>query len=241
MAKSENSQNSEKFEPGAARFGNFINYYSFNSVSKRLEAIPSDLLSQLQLNIHPVVCLDIGCNSGDLTVGLYSHLTSNIDGTKMHVLGIDLDDVLITRCNESNQYPEFVTYQQIDIMDANSTAQLTAFLEKYNRTEFDLITCFSTTMWIHLNYGDSGLNNFLKTVSNITKFLLLEPQEWKCYKAAVRRMTRLNREAFAIKKLQVKEITGHITKFLQSECNMKFHACFGETSWGRSLYLFQKN
>ena len=52
------------FEPGAARFGNFINYYSFNSVSKRLNVIPSDLLVQLKLSDQPIVCLDIGCNTG---------------------------------------------------------------------------------------------------------------------------------------------------------------------------------
>lgn len=52
------------FEPGAARFGNFINYYSFNSVCKRLEVISPDLLSQLNLCDHPIVCLDVGCNSG---------------------------------------------------------------------------------------------------------------------------------------------------------------------------------
>lgn len=61
------------FEPGAARFGNFINYYSFNSVCKRLNVISPDLLSQLNLCDHPVVCLDVGCNSGvsDISICAY--------------------------------------------------------------------------------------------------------------------------------------------------------------------------
>lgn len=61
----DNSINGNKlFEPGAARFGNFINYYTFNSVSKRLNVIPSDFISHLQRNTNSILCLDIGCNSG---------------------------------------------------------------------------------------------------------------------------------------------------------------------------------
>lgn len=61
------------FEPGAARFGNFINYYSFNSVCKRLNVISTDLLSKLNLCDHPIVCLDVGCNSGvsDFSIFMY--------------------------------------------------------------------------------------------------------------------------------------------------------------------------
>lgn len=55
------------FKPGLARFGNFINYYSFNPSEKRL-----NLLSQPDCSIEHLInssskslqCLDIGCNSG---------------------------------------------------------------------------------------------------------------------------------------------------------------------------------
>ena len=51
--------------PGAARLGNFINYYQFNPANKRIDHIPSDLLENYLSRKSGVVhCLDIGCNSG---------------------------------------------------------------------------------------------------------------------------------------------------------------------------------
>ena len=54
--------------PGAAPYGNFINYYSFNPPNRRLQFIPRDLTSRM-LNDRirhdgEVTVLDIGCNSG---------------------------------------------------------------------------------------------------------------------------------------------------------------------------------
>lgn len=118
--------------------------------------------------------------------------------------------------------------------------QLRPFLDQHKRTEFDLVTCFSTTMWIHLNHGDTGLDRFLKNVSGITRFLVLEPQEWKSYKSAVRRMSRLNQELFALDKLKTRDIAKHISEILTNECEMDLDKCYGETSWGRNLYLFQR-
>ena len=60
-------------EPGAARFGNFINYYQFNPTEKRVCHLPKDLLQKIVPKIDdqkfsvlkpPIVCLDIGSNSG---------------------------------------------------------------------------------------------------------------------------------------------------------------------------------
>ncbi|GBN68832.1 Pre-miRNA 5'-monophosphate methyltransferase, partial [Araneus ventricosus] len=145
---------------------------------------------------------------------------------------------LIFRCLKVNILEGHVTYQQMDIMHNSSVSQLESFLEKYNRTEFDLITCFSTTMWIHLNHGDNGLDNFLHIISKLGKFLLLEPQEWKSYKSALRRMARLNREAFALEKLKTRDIIHHLMHVL-AQYGKNEHQCFGETSWGRSLFLFE--
>ncbi|GIY23537.1 pre-miRNA 5'-monophosphate methyltransferase [Caerostris darwini] len=229
---------SEKpFEPGAARYGNFINYYQFNSVSKRLNAIPPNLL--LDFKRSPVLCLDIGCNSGELTSGLYSHLRSELpDNIEFFILGIDLDSNLITRCKESNVYTEHITYQQMDIMSDSSQLQL--FLQKFNQTQFDLITCFSTTMWIHLHHGDEGLNQFLKFISELGNYLLLEPQKWTSYKSVVRRMKRLQCETFTLEKLKIRDTVDHLLKFLPLECN-KYLYKFEETSWNRSLFLFKND
>ncbi|KAG8185927.1 hypothetical protein JTE90_010714 [Oedothorax gibbosus] len=242
MTTQSNELNEVKpFHPGAARFGNFINYYNFNSVSKRLNPIPSEFISNLTLNSNSVLCLDIGCNSGELTSGLYTYLVSNAKGNaEIFILGIDLDDVLITRCNESNPHPNNITFQQIDIMEETAMTQLKSFLDAHKRSEFDLVTCFSTTMWIHLNHGDMGLDRFLKKISTLSRFFILEPQEWKSYKSAVRRMTRLETEVFELDKLKIRDISSHVSEFLRNKCGMDSSECWGVTSWGRNLYMFHK-
>ena len=50
--------------PGAARFGNFINYYQFNPPENRLLFLPEDLISTLSPQDSSVDVLDIGCNAG---------------------------------------------------------------------------------------------------------------------------------------------------------------------------------
>ena len=54
-------------DPGAARLGNFINYYQFNPPSERLSHLfPNKLVNELEhcVNNEILVCLDVGCNSG---------------------------------------------------------------------------------------------------------------------------------------------------------------------------------
>ena len=55
---------SKTFEPGAARVGNFINYYSFNPAEKRLQLIDLKLVEKYLSAEKHLLALDIGCNSG---------------------------------------------------------------------------------------------------------------------------------------------------------------------------------
>ncbi len=52
------------FAPGAARQGNFINYYQFNPAQERVSLLPGDLLRLADGEGGEIVCLDVGCNSG---------------------------------------------------------------------------------------------------------------------------------------------------------------------------------
>ena len=47
------------------------------------------------------------------------------------------------------------------------------------QTRFDLISIFSTTMWIHIHSGDDGLKEFLKRTCEMTNAILIEPQPSK--------------------------------------------------------------
>ena len=50
--------------PGAARFGNFINYYQFNPPENRLQFLPKNLRDLLDVKRPPLTVLDVGCNAG---------------------------------------------------------------------------------------------------------------------------------------------------------------------------------
>ncbi|KAF5908864.1 pre-miRNA 5'-monophosphate methyltransferase, partial [Clarias magur] len=57
----------EKEDPGAAPYGNFINYYTFNPPENRLRLIPSTLLEDVRYQRDTdavLLLLDVGCNSG---------------------------------------------------------------------------------------------------------------------------------------------------------------------------------
>ena len=54
----------EFIEPGAARLGNFNNYYLFKPANERICHIPSDLLKKHYSAGTKIYGLDIGCNSG---------------------------------------------------------------------------------------------------------------------------------------------------------------------------------
>ncbi len=54
-----------------------------------------------------------------------------------------------------------------------------------SKEKFDVILCFSTVKYIHLNFGDLGVKTlFLKAFDQLTVggFFILEAQLWKSYK-----------------------------------------------------------
>lgn len=58
-----------KFEPGVAKFGNFINYYQFNPPDNRISLMPIDFCNLTEIShLNSVLCLDVGCNTGVSTV-----------------------------------------------------------------------------------------------------------------------------------------------------------------------------
>ncbi len=62
MAK--HKKNDDEFEPGAAQFGNFINYYEFNPPKNRLALFEGKFCEYFSSDKRKILCLDIGCNTG---------------------------------------------------------------------------------------------------------------------------------------------------------------------------------
>lgn len=111
---------------------------------------------------------------------------------KLFVLGVDIDKELIDRANVKSVEVadgDTVQFRHADVSAKSFDDAIHSFLELAKRSPsqrpFDLVTCFSVTMWIHLNHGDDGLWKFLDRVSDMTEHLIVEPQPWKCYRCVL--------------------------------------------------------
>ena len=174
-----------------------------------------------------------GCDTGR---------TDSKVSTKMHVLGVDLDETLIKRSQDANPYPANITFRVADVMkEEHQRLVLEPYLRENGKNKFDLVTCFSVTLWIHLNHGDAGLKDFLRYVSDMCHFLIIEPQPWKCYRTATRRMRKLKCPAFEhYDKLAWREnVDEGIVKYLTVECGMTLLETFGQTEWDRTVCILE--
>lgn len=161
-------------------------------------------------------------------------------GTKVHLLGFDLDETLIQRAQETNPLPSSISFICLDITE--DINQLHDYLNQNDCSHFHLCLCLAVTMWVHLNHGDAGLLQLLSRLASISQHLLLEAQPWKCYRSAARRLRKLGRSDFDhFKTLKIRgDISEHAREHLETHCDMKLIQSFGSTSWDRKLLLFKR-
>nr|XP_034957675.1 RNA 5'-monophosphate methyltransferase-like [Zootoca vivipara] len=236
---------------GAAPYGNFPDYSRFHPPEGRIQLLPSALLSKLFPNprAKPLLGLDVGCNSGELSIALYRHLLGLQESqacqehlNELRLLCCDIDAGLIERASQQSPFPASISYATVDIMDPDAReALLSSYLGRFGRSTFDIAFCMSVTMWIHLNHGDCGLVTFLSYLASKCAYLLLEPQPWKCYRSAARRLRKLGRHDFDhFRSLAINgNVVERITEILTTDCAMELVSFFGNTSWDRSLLLFK--
>lgn len=240
-SKQELNENKQTSDTGAAQYGNFINYYQFNSAEKRIDLLPTFILEQhsSQNNDSNYVVLDIGCNAGNLTQTLYTYLVKHT-GKNVHILGIDIDSHLIERCVEHNQYKNNVRYKCLNIMESEED-NINEYLNQFNRTRFDAIFALSLTMWVHINNGDDGLCGFLNRIRNLGNLLIVEPQPWKCYLTAVRRMRRSGKN---FEKFKVLKVRNNIETWIQDTLlrDGLFAMIFETipTQWNRKISFYER-
>lgn len=236
-------------DPGATRYGNFINYYTFNSADDRLALLPTHIWSQLPAggpaddktthNTDYFLALDIGCNAGNLTQLLYGFLTKHTNKTVV-IVGIDIDAVLIDRANEHNQHTDNVFYNCTNIMDSSSSHVFQEYFTKFRKSKFDSVFCFSLTMWIHLNNGDVRLKQFLTKVASLARVAVVEPQPWKCYVTAVKRMRRANETFTEFTKLTWRQsIESDIDRYLIDDCALTKIFETIPTKWNRKIVFYR--
>ncbi|KAF1792525.1 S-adenosyl-L-methionine-dependent methyltransferase [Phytophthora cactorum] len=158
------------------------------------------------------------------------------------VLGVDIDEVLVERAAKKLVHlteGDAVQFRHVDVMTSKFSKEIAPFLELAQRStaerKFNLITCFSVTMWIHLNNGDDGLWKFLETVSDMTQHLIIEPQAWKCYRNAQKRLVRMRVEVpQSFREIKVRtDVVEKIDTFLLAAGRFRYKAQLGKTNWSR--------
>lgn len=248
IASAENDATNSVLNQTAHILGNYHKYYTFHSAKCRVELLQGRqffrALWEAQSSPSTFCFLDIGCNEGDLTLELYEAIKNELPSSvQVRLYGIDIDPVLIELANSKvrEQDKEFMTFRTVNAADK---AQITQFRDSIAPYKMSLVTVFSTTMWIHINHGDDGLQLFLQEAYQFclptTGVMLIEPQPGRCYTNAAKRLRKLGLDKppflHCVDKTKVHET---ITKMMQHESiHMKNVYCFGEEDWGRALLLF---
>lgn len=163
------------------------------------------------------------------------------EGIAIDILGVDIDDHLIQRAQNRDAQPN-VRFQCVDFMNPESETQIQQYLSERGRTRFDVIFAFSVSMWIHLNHGDAGLGEFLGRMAALSHHVVLEPQPWRCYQTAARRMRKLKEPEFEeMKKLSCRDEASLLELFshLYVRHKLKLIQDLGTNDWKRRLLLLE--
>ncbi|XP_065341751.1 7SK snRNA methylphosphate capping enzyme-like [Cloeon dipterum] len=148
------------------RYGNYDRYYFYRDKiygpgDPRIRLLNPEMFEGKDV-------LDIGCNSGELTIVMA------LFGAKS-VVGLDIDADLIKqatknqrlflkgkRCIALDESKELElrasnpTLTNVTFVSGNYVLKEDSMVNK-EKQKFDVITCLRVTKWIQLNYGDAGL------------------------------------------------------------------------------------
>ncbi|XP_014476990.1 PREDICTED: probable RNA methyltransferase CG11342 [Dinoponera quadriceps] len=236
--------NDTKTNPGASRHGNFMNYYQFHPAEERMRQLPHGVW-RLAHPARKYAGLDVGCNAGDLTYILYDFLEKIMksqDQPEISLFGVDLDPILIERARERNLRPDRVTFECLNFLSKDCSETLTRYLDQLDKSRFDVVFCFSITMWIHLNHGDDGLEEFLRKACALAEMIVIEPQPWRCYRNASRRLKRAKSEDFPLLKglKYTGDLAKHIENIITRLCNFRKVVVTESNGWGRKLLIYER-
>ncbi|XP_073275081.1 probable RNA methyltransferase At5g51130 [Primulina huaijiensis] len=186
-----------------AIFGNYRNYYGYR-VGQDLDEDPRLQVMKGEW-FEGKDCLDIGCNSGLITIaiakafGCRSILGVDIDGDRVRDAYWTLRKFVKTSTHNTSADAELVNGLKNHASESLTEAALKKdllkivsfqkgnFIQNWRppaSTYYSAVLCLSVTKWIHLNWGDDGLITLFRRVW--THLLpggvfILEPQPWSSY------------------------------------------------------------
>lgn len=210
-AKNQNKNSHKNKHHKLYQYGNYCGYYSKRNGSEKqgnqIEDVRLEFLKIFsEFHFQSKKVLDIGCNSGMITLSVAKMFNPKA------ILGIDIDSGLIgknykmsvvqfltqfisdrarSNLETEKKDPEFENNPEIMNSLKNVTFRTANYILKdINRLEFetaqyDTILCLSVTKWIHLNFGDDGIKFLFQRIYkqlNTNGILILEPQSFKTYK-----------------------------------------------------------
>lgn len=220
-------------------YGNFHEYYNFHKCEDRCNSLSTHFFVDIWEHCgRPTVLhlLDVGCNEGDLTHEVLKEAEKQLPNVIIVAVGVDLDDELIQRANTKYKDNSSLHFATIDVMEEGS---LMNFISTLEIKSFALVSCFSITMWIHMNHGDEGLMKFLHLMGSVSSCsVLLEPQLWKSYRKANERCRRRGiSELPHFKSLTVKDMRKHCIEFFTKSFDMILQPSNDTPGWNRPLLL----
>lgn len=156
---------------------------------------------------------------------IMEQIPTNIEGKNQN---IDEDNLKIL-----NRFPHNINFR------------IENFIQEMKISEtFDTICCFSTTKWIHLNWGDLGIKRLFKKVHdslNSGGIFIVEPQEWRAYKKK-KCMNEDFKKIYRTINLKPKDFPIFLEKELNFKLIEKILPNLNETyqTFKRPIYVFQK-
>lgn len=182
--KKKQTQHQKKFV-----YGNYDRYYGYR-IPKDSHDIRLDVFREHAESLFQGAdILDVGCNSGLVTIAVSRDL-----GTRS-AIGIDIDASLIRqakgrlhaerrRVSDSPTSTELSYPRNVTFIKANYVLSDPKLLV-LEQPKFDTILFLSTSKWVHLNFGDAGLQLAFRRIFRQLRpggRLVLEAQDWKSYR-----------------------------------------------------------
>lgn len=193
----------------------------------------------------PLILCDIGCNEGDLSIQIYNRAKEELPTVDIHLLGIDIDEDLIQKAQlKYGQHPNCV-FMAKDVLTQDCITTMQQYLSVLGTPTFHFISLFSITMWLHVHCGDEVFYGFLTKIASMCQSLLIEPQPWRCYRTAKKRLVKnsvalpryLRREEALQSTDTARDMIDYIVRQgIKSE--VYWH--LGEEEWGRPIVIFHQ-
>ncbi|XP_001359046.2 probable RNA methyltransferase CG1239 isoform X1 [Drosophila pseudoobscura] len=165
-------------------YGNYKHYYGKRILDKDFHDIRLDVLGTQPELFRDKQLLDIGCNSGHLSIEICKKFNAK------SLVGLDIDrglvkDAQMTISSLKHLTPPGSRFPyNVKFLHGNYVLDDDVLLE-IERPQFDVILCLSVTKWIHLNFCDAGLKQAFRRMFLQLRpdgKLILEPQSFDGYR-----------------------------------------------------------